>query len=189
MIAIKNAQIVLENGIEQNKALLFEEKIIGLVNENEIPEGAEVIDANGGYVTPGFIDLHIHGYLTRDVCDVSEESMRIISKGIVANGVTGYLPTTMTVDMKVIQGAIDTCRALMKEEDFDGSTILGVHAEGPFISEAKKGAQDAKYILKPDAEFVKKNADVIRIITLAPEEDTDNFDAIREIADKTNVVV
>ena len=189
MIAIKNAQIVLENGIEQNKALLFEEKIIGLVNENEIPEGAEVIDAKGGYVTPGFIDLHIHGYLTRDVCDVSEESMRIISKGIVANGVTGYLPTTMTVDMKVIQGAIDTCRALMKEEDFDGSTILGVHAEGPFISEAKKGAQDAKYILKPDAEFVKKNADVIRIITLAPEEDTDNFDAIREIADKTNVVV
>lgn len=189
MIAIKNAQIVLENGIEQNKALLFEEKIIGLVNENEIPAGAEVIDAKGGYVTPGFIDLHIHGYLTRDVCDVSEESMRIISKGIVANGVTGYLPTTMTVDMKVIQGAIDTCRALMKEEDFDGSTILGVHAEGPFISEAKKGAQDAKYILKPDAEFVKKNADVIRIITLAPEEDTDNFDAIREIADKTNVVV
>ena len=189
MIAIKNAQIVLENGIEQGKALLFDEKIVGLVNENEIPQDIEVIDAKGGYVTPGFIDLHIHGYLTKDVCDVSEESVRIISKGIVANGVTGYLPTTMTVDMKVIQGAIDTCRALMKEENFDGSTILGVHAEGPFISEAKKGAQDAKYILKPDAEFVKKNADVIRIITLAPEEDTENFDAIREIADKTNVVV
>ena len=189
MIAIKNAQIVLENGIEQGKALLFDEKIVGLVNENEISQDIEVIDAKGGYVTPGFIDLHIHGYLTKDVCDVSEESVRIISKGIVANGVTGYLPTTMTVDMKVIQGAIDTCRALMKEEDFDGSTILGVHAEGPFISEAKKGAQDAKYILKPDAEFVKKNADVIRIITLAPEEDTENFDAIREIADKTNVVV
>ena len=189
MIAIKNAQIVLENGIEQGKALLFDEKIVGLVNENEISQDIEVIDAKGGYVTPGFIDLHIHGYLTKDVCDVSEESVRIISKGIVANGVTGYLPTTMTVDMNVIQGAIDTCRALMKEEDFDGSTILGVHAEGPFISEAKKGAQDAKYILKPDAEFVKKNADVIRIITLAPEEDTENFDAIREIADKTNVVV
>ena len=189
MIAIKNAQFVLENGIEQGKALLFDEKIVGLVNENEIPQDIEVIDAKGGYVTPGFIDLHIHGYLTKDVCDVSEESVRIISKGIVANGVTGYLPTTMTVDMNVIQGAIDTCRALMKEENFDGSTILGVHAEGPFISEAKKGAQDAKYILKPDAEFVKKNADVIRIITLAPEEDTENFDAIREIADKTNVVV
>ena len=189
MIAIKNAQFVLENGIEQGKALLFDEKIVGLVNENEISQDIEVIDAKGGYVTPGFIDLHIHGYLTKDVCDVSEESVRIISKGIVANGVTGYLPTTMTVDMNVIQGAIDTCRALMKEEDFDGSTILGVHAEGPFISEAKKGAQDAKYILKPDAEFVKKNADVIRIITLAPEEDTENFDAIREIADKTNVVV
>lgn len=189
MFAIKNGKIILEDGIELDKVLLFSDKIEGIVGESEVPEGAEIIDAKGGYVSPGFIDLHIHGYLTKDVCDVSEESMRIISKGILANGVTGYLPTTMTVDMKVIQGAIDTCRALMKEKDFDGSTILGVHAEGPFISEAKKGAQDAKYILKPDAEFVKKNADVIKIITLAPEEDTENFDAIREIADKTDVVV
>ncbi len=189
MIAIKNAQIVLENGIVTDKVLVFDEKIKGLVSESEIPADAEIIDAKGGYVTPGFIDLHIHGYLTKDVCDASEESLRTISKGIVANGVTGYLPTTMTVDMSVIKGAIEACRALMKKDDYEGTKILGVHAEGPFISEAKKGAQDAKYILKPDAEFVKANADVIRLITLAPEEDTESFDAIREIADKTDVVV
>ncbi|MBQ8321609.1 MAG: N-acetylglucosamine-6-phosphate deacetylase [Clostridia bacterium] len=189
MVAIKNGKIILEDGIELDKALLFSDKIEGIVNESEIPDGAEIIDAKGGYVSPGFIDLHIHGYLTKDVCDANEESVRTISKGILANGVTGYLPTTMTVDMSVVKGAIDTCRALMKEEDFDGSTILGVHAEGPFISEAKKGAQDAKYILKPDAEFVKQNADVIRIITLAPEEDDADFSAIREITEKTDVVV
>ena len=190
MVAVKNGKIVLENGIIEGKALLYTDKIEGIVNECEIPADAEVIDAKGGYITPGFIELHIHGYLGKDVCDASVDSMRIISKGLLENGVTGYLPTTMTVDMKVIQGAIDACRTLMNEEgDFDGSTILGVHAEGPFISESKKGAQDARYILKPDAEFVKKNADVIRVITLAPEEDTENFDAIREMAEKTNVVV
>lgn len=188
MFAIKNGKLILANKIETGKVLLFTSKIEGIVEENEIPEGAEVIDANGGFVSPGLIDLHIHGYLGKDVCDGSEDSMRIISKGLLENGVTGYLPTTMTVDMTTINEAIDVCRSLMKENDFDGSAILGVHAEGPFISASKKGAQDERYILKPDAEFVKKNADVIKIITLAPEED-ENFSAIRDIVDKTDVVV
>ena len=188
MFAIKNAKIVLENEVVCEKAILYSDKIEAIVAESEIPEGAEVIDAEGGYVTPGFIELHIHGYLGKDVCDASEESMRIISAGLVENGVTGYLPTTMTVDMSIVQGAIDVCRNLMNDESLVGSKILGVHAEGPFISESKKGAQDPRYILKPDAEFVKKNADVIKIITLAPEEDTD-FAAIREITEKTDVVV
>ena len=191
MTAIINAKIILEDGIVEGKALLFTDKIEGIVDASEIPAGTKILDAQGGYVAPGLIDLHIHGYLTRDVCDASEESIRIISKGLLANGVTGYLPTTMTVDMKVIQGAIDVCRDLMAKggADFDGSTILGVHAEGPFISEAKKGAQDAKYILKPDADFVKKNADVIKLITLAPEEDDADFSAIKRIKAETDVVV
>ena len=188
MVAIKNGKIILEDGIIEGKVLLYSDKIEGIVDASEIPNGSGVIDAKGGYIAPGFIDLHIHGYLSKDVCDACEESVRIISKGLLENGVTGYLPTTMTVDMAVVQGAIDVCRELMKEDDFDGSTILGVHAEGPYISESKKGAQDAKYILKPNAEFVKKNADVIRIITLAPEEDA-GFGEIRKMAKDTDVVV
>ena len=188
MLAVKHAKFIVKDRIESGKALLFTDKILAIVREEDIPSDVEVIDAEGGYVAPGFIDLHIHGYLGRDVCDASEESMRIISKGLLENGVTGYLPTTMTVDMKTVEGAIDVCRKLMDEDDFDGSTILGVHAEGPFISASKKGAQDERFILKPDAEFVKNNADVIRIITLAPEED-DNFSAIRDIVIDTDVVV
>ena len=188
MLAVKHAKFIVKDRIESGKALLFTDKILAFVREEDIPSDVEVIDAEGGYVAPGFIDLHIHGYLGRDVCDASEESMRIISKGLLENGVTGYLPTTMTVDMKTVEGAIDVCRKLMDEDNFDGSTILGVHAEGPFISASKKGAQDERFILKPDAEFVKNNADVIRIITLAPEED-DNFSAIRDIVIDTDVVV
>ena len=188
MLAVKNGKFIVKDRIESGKALLFTDKILALVREGDIPSDVEIIDAEGGYVAPGFIDLHIHGYLGRDVCDASEESMRIISKGLLENGVTGYLPTTMTVDMKTVQGAIDVCRNLMDEDNFDGSTILGVHAEGPFISASKKGAQDERFILKPDAEFVKNNADVIKIITLAPEED-ENFSAIRDIVIDTDVVV
>ena len=190
MKAIVNGKIILKDRIVENCALLYTDKIEDVIPENLVPENAEIIDANGGYVAPGLIDLHIHGYLSKDVCDGEEESIRIISKGLLANGVTGYLPTTMTEDMAVIRKALETCRDLMEEsKTWEGSTILGCHAEGPFISESKKGAQDAKYILKPDASFVKEYKDIIKTITLAPECDTEDFKAIREICRDTDVVV
>lgn len=189
MKAIINGRIVLKDRVVENSALLYSDVIEGILPADKLPEGVEIIDAKGGYVAPGLIDLHIHGYLGKDVCDGEEESIRTISKGLLANGVTGYLPTTMTVDMKVVRKALEVCRALKEESrDWEGSAILGCHAEGPFISEKKKGAQDPKYILKPDAKFVKEYADIIRIITLAPEEDED-FKAISEIRRDTDVIV
>ena len=103
MKAIVNGKIILKDRIVENSVLLYSDVIEGIVSPDCIPEGAEVIDAKGGYVAPGLIDLHIHGYLGKDVCDGEEESIRTISKGLLANGVTGFLPTTMTVDMKVIK--------------------------------------------------------------------------------------
>lgn len=190
MKAIVNGKIILKDRIVDGCALLYSDVIEGIVPVDNVPADAEVIDANGGYVSPGLIDLHIHGYLGKDVCDGEEESIRTISEGIVKNGVTGYLPTTMTVDMKVIKKALEVCRSLKEEsKNWKGSEILGCHAEGPFISESKKGAQDAKYILKPDAAFVKEYSDIIKTITLAPETDENDFAAIREICRDTDVVV
>ena len=190
MKAIINGKVILKDRIIEDSVLLFSDTIEGIFSKDEIPEGAQIIDAKGGYVAPGLIDLHIHGYLGKDVCDGEEDSIRTISKGIIANGVTGYLPTTMTVDMKVIKKALEVLRNLKEEsKTWDGSAILGCHAEGPFISESKKGAQDAKNILKPDAEFVKEYADIIKIITLAPETDTKDFEQIREMSQKTDVVI
>ena len=190
MKAIVNGKIILKDEIIEGYALLLSDVIEAVIPQDKLPENAEIIDAQGGYIAPGLIDLHIHGYLGCDVCDGDENSMRTISRGLLANGVTGYLPTTMTVDMKIIRKSLEVCRSLMNEsKSWDGSAILGVHAEGPFISEGKKGAQDAKYILKPDASFVKEYSDVIKIITLAPETDESDFSAIREICKDTSVTV
>ena len=190
MKAVVNGKIILKDRVVDGFALLFSDVIEGILPEDKLPSDVEKIDAKGGFVSPGLIDLHIHGYLGCDVCDGTKESIRTISEGIIANGVTGYLPTTMTVDMKVIKQALEVCRELSEEsKSWNGSTILGVHAEGPFISESKKGAQDAKYILKPDAAFVKEYADIIKLITLAPETDTEDFAAIREISRDTDVVI
>lgn len=190
MKAIINGKIILKDRIVEGYALVFSDVFEGIVSNENIPRDAEIIDAKGGYVAPGLIDMHIHGYVGKDVCDGEEESIRAISKALLQNGVTGYLPTTMTVDMKVIKKALEVLRALKEEsKNWDGSQILGCHAEGPFISKDKKGAQDEKYILKPDAKFVKEYADIIKTITLAPETDENDFAAIREICRDTDVVV
>lgn len=190
MNTIINGKIILKDSILSDHAILYTDVIQGIVPVDSIPSDAQIIDAKGGYVAPGLIDLHIHGYLSKDVCDGQEESIRTISNGLLANGVTGYLPTTMTVDMKVIRKALEVCRDLKEEsKNWNGSAILGCHAEGPFISEAKKGAQDPAYILKPDATFVKEYADIIKVITLAPETDTEDFSQIRQIVQDTDVVV
>ena len=189
MKAIVNGKLILKDRIVEGKALLYTDVIEGIVDADKVPADAEIIDAAGKYVAPGLIDLHIPGYLGKDVCDGSVESMRTICEGIVKNGVTGFLPTTMTVSMDVIIKALETCRSLMEEsKTWNGTTILGVHAEGPFINTKKKGAQNPEYILVPSAEFVKEYADVIRIISLAPEMD-ENFKEITKMRKETDVVV
>ena len=190
MKAVVNGKIILKDRVLEGFALLYTDVIEGIVPADNIPADAEIIDAEGGYVSPGLIDLHIHGYLGKDVCDGEEESLRVIAEGIVQNGVTAFLPTTMTESMDTIKKSLEAIRGCMeKSKDWKGSVILGAHAEGPFISPSKKGAQALEYILKPDAKFVKEYSDVIKTITLAPEEDTEDFAAIREIVRDTDVVI
>jgi hypothetical protein len=71
--------------------------IADIVPNEKVPAGTELIDADGGYIAPGLIDLHIHGYLGADTCDCDPAGIYTIAKGVVSNGVTGFLPTTMTV--------------------------------------------------------------------------------------------
>lgn len=189
MKGIKNGKIILPDRILTGYTLLYTDVIAGIVPDGEAPETAEMTDARGGYVAPGLIDLHIHGYLGADTCDCDAAGIYTMAKGIAGCGVTGFLPTTMTVDMQVVKKALETCRELKEtSRQWDGAAILGCHAEGPFISEKKKGAQSAEYILPPDADFVREYGDIIKILTLAPETDKD-FTAIRQICRETEVVV
>ena len=94
---IKNGRIVMPDRIIDGKALAYDGQISGYINAGDIPEGAEVIDAQGNYVCPGFVDIHIHGYLNEDTSDGNPEGIRRMAYGIAENGVTSFLPTTMTV--------------------------------------------------------------------------------------------
>lgn len=187
MKAIVNGKIILPDSIVEGRALLFDEKIIGL--SDAVPEGAEIIDAKGRYVAPGLVDIHIHGYLGEDTSDGSVEGIRKMAEGIVKNGVTAWLPTTMTVSYDDLRRAFDAVRVLMdKKNNPKGAQIMGVHAEGPFINPSKKGAQAVEYIRPADAPFLIENSDVIRIVTIAPEM-PGALDCIREVTEKTSILM
>lgn len=187
MKAIVNGKIILPDSIVEGRALLFDEKIAGL--SETVPEGAEIIDAKGRYVAPGLVDIHIHGYLGEDTSDGSVEGIRKMAEGIVKNGVTAWLPTTMTVSYDDLRRAFDAVRVLMdKKNNPKGAQIMGVHAEGPFINPSKKGAQAVEYIRPADAPFLIENSDVIRIVTIAPEM-PGALDCIREVTEKTSILM
>ena len=165
MNAIKNVKIVVGGKILEESVFLFEgDRIQGF--SKEIPQGAKIIDGGGLYLSAGLIDQHIHGYGGEDTMTHSPKGM---AKGLPQNGVTAFLPTTMTQDEQTIAAAFRRIRTAQKEAK--GARILGAHMEGPFIHPEKKGAQNGEYILPPDSEMVE---DIVKIVTYAPERDREN---------------
>jgi N-acetylglucosamine-6-phosphate deacetylase len=128
----------------------------------------EIIDLNGNYLAPGFIDLHVHGALGRDTMEASAEAFRSICDFHASGGTTSLLLTTATAPLneilKVLQAVRDFRSAI--------TPIVGVHVEGPFISKAKAGAQRAEFIQDPSPAAVRQlleYADVLKRVTIAPE--------------------
>lgn len=174
MKAIINGKIILENQILENHTLVFNESIVAIEENISLREVEEIIDAKGAYLSPGFIDLHVHGAMGHDVMDANVEGLKVIGEHVLKNGVTSFLATTMTMPKKSIHKAIVSVEEFMSLEDYQGATALGIHLEGPFINPEKKGAQNEDYIVKPSVEFIKEYLDLIKIITYAPEMDRDN---------------
>lgn len=189
MKCIKGASIVLPDAVVEGKALLFDEKIIGVVDVDAIPAEAEIIQADGCYVAPGLVDVHIHGYLNEDASDGKADGIRKMAEGVMKNGVTTFLPTTMTVSIEEIEAALNVVRSLQEEsKTWKGAYLAGVNAEGPFINESKKGAQAAEHIKLPDSDWILANKDIIKLCTIAPETEG-GFEAIEKITKNSDVRV
>lgn len=173
MKAIVNGTILTPTGEVEGKALAFEHgAIVGILDA--APARAEVIDAAGGYVSPGLVDVHCHGFMGWDASHGSADEIRWMSRQMAKWGTTAWLPTTMTLDWPVLEKCFGAIRQAMGESmdgGWRGATVLGCHAEGPFINPKKKGAQAGSSIQRPDAEKLRPWAGVVRLMTVAPEVD------------------
>lgn len=167
---IKNCKIIFHNRIEAGEVLIGDGKIKNINPKNYSDE--EVVDGEGCFLSPGFIDVHIHGAGGCDTMDGTTASINTISKVIARYGTTSFLPTTMTCSLEDIKKAVDAAVSCMKEGT-EGAQVVGIHLEGPYISPNMIGAQNPKYVEKPSVEsfnyIVGENVSAIKSITLAPE--------------------
>lgn len=170
MKAIVNANIIAGDDILRGRGILFDKTIVKITENCDLDESAleEIYDADGKFLSPGFIDIHIHGCKGKDTMDDNDDSIPDISKSIAATGVTAFMPTTMTMKFSAIEKTVNRIRRHMNNGP--GAQILGCNLEGPFISDEYKGAHDGRYIIKPDFSRIKDFMDVIKLVTIAPEE-------------------
>ncbi|MBO8127166.1 MAG: N-acetylglucosamine-6-phosphate deacetylase [Firmicutes bacterium] len=174
-LLITNGKVITPEGILVGGAIRISEGVITEVQqEGEVSaEGAEVLDAEGGYIAPGLIDMHIHGSQGLDVMDGKPESLIKLAQYLAITGTTVFVPTTMTASSdklhKVAQATSEAIRRLRPE----CAEIIGLHLEGPFVNPAKQGAQDPESIRPFNLEEVQRLQEaaqgLIKRITFAPE--------------------
>jgi len=167
--AILNGKLIVDNQVLEEKILLFDDKIVDIVDDIVISDSddVEIIDAKGKYVSAGFIDLHIHGSGGADVMDATAEALETLSTTLPQTGTTSFLATTMTMSTQDIDNALQNIQN--NAHSVTGAKIVGVHLEGPFINASKHGAQDKNYVQSPNFKLIENYMDEVKMITLAPE--------------------
>jgi N-acetylglucosamine-6-phosphate deacetylase len=162
--------------LEECAVLVGDGKIVEVFNERRfkqktLPSSTEVYDVAGAYITPGFIDEHIHGFRGFGTDDGREDSILAMSENLAAYGVSGFCPTLYSQSEDEMKRSIRACVSAMGREK--GARILGIHLEGPFISKEKPGVQRPEFIRPVDLalmdELYESAEGRILTMTVAPE--------------------
>lgn len=174
MLLVKNGRVITPiRTIDLGAVLIKGDTIVAVGTEEAVtaPKGTPVIDAQGCYIAPGFIEGHVHGGAGGDVMAGTVDSILTCGRLHARGGVTSFMPTTLTSPMTVIEQVLQACEEAMNTT-YDGAKVLGVHLEGPYFSENQKGAQNAAYLKTPvpqDYLPLLERYKCIRKITAAPE--------------------
>lgn len=166
---IKNANVYNEDGSFLKKDIFIEGEMIA---DNASVADQEVLDGEGLYLIPGLTDIHFHGCVGYDFCDGTPEAVRSIAMYQAKNGVTTIAPATMTLDDERLTRIFKNVGDYNNES---GAILAGINMEGPYLSYAKKGAQNPMYLRRPDVEHFHKmqslSKGLIKLMAIAPEEE------------------
>ncbi|WP_044481802.1 N-acetylglucosamine-6-phosphate deacetylase [Paenibacillus antibioticophila] len=178
-LQIIHAQVVTPRGIIKDGAVSVENGVIRYVGTTPGLASAglsthEAIDAQGAYVLPGFIDIHVHGGMLQDFSAPSKQAFDDITKLHLSQGTTSMLATTMTMPKEVIDAVLEEVHRYI-EDGMPYAKLAGVHLEGPFINPNWPGAQNPAHIVPPNKAWVEqwnaKYPGLIKQVTLAPEQE------------------
>jgi N-acetylglucosamine-6-phosphate deacetylase len=155
-LKIINGQIITPNGIIRGGSMLIADgKIIEISNSNIDAPGALEIDAGGQYVSPGFIDIHVHGGGGHDFMDNTVDAFLGIAQLHAKHGATAMLPTTLSCEKADLLETLKIYEEANRANT-NGSQFIGIHIEGPYFAMNQRGAQDPRYIREPDPEEYKE---------------------------------
>lgn len=173
LMLIKNIKIItpyeilIGFGVKIKDGRIIDINLEHLLNE----QGEEIIDGQGYYLSPGFIDIHNHGNSGYDVMDSTEEAIDKMGEFHISKGVTSYLGTIITSSYDDMIKAMENIAAY--ENKRNKANILGIHLEGPFFDIGKKGAQPEEFIRLPNLKDVENMISIsqgkMKMVSLAPE--------------------
>ena len=185
-ILFKNAKIVTDKEIIESNLLVNEDIIEKIEKDIKEEESYEIIDVNGNYLIPAFVDVHIHGASGHDFMDSTDTAVKEISKFLCTKGTSNFLSTTLSSKKSTL---IENLKIMSKlqNEDIGGATLVGVHMEGPYFDVEYKGAQNDKYIIESSIkdidEFLSVKDDLIKIFSISPHSYV-NREAIKYLTSK-----
>ena len=169
---ITNATAFVGGKFQANTDILVQNGLITAIGKGLSAPEQNVINVQGDYLLPGFVDIHIHAFMGMEVMQ-GEVAIRHMSRELKKVGVAGFLPTTMSASAEATKKALHGIYAVMQNPEPDGAVVLGAHMEAPFLHPQKAGAQLAQYFLLPNQEnwdsYVGPYASIVRIVTLAPD--------------------
>ena len=170
MRAITNVQVVTPSGIIHEGTVIYDQQIrwVGPFQENTVASFDELLDGRGLFLGTGLIDIHIHGIAGADTSDATVASLMTMSSTLARQGVTSFLPTTITAPWPEVRRVLGAIRHAQRGAP-SGASVLGAHLEGPFLSPERVGAHSQAELLAPDFSLLREFLDVIRIVTFAPE--------------------
>jgi N-acetylglucosamine-6-phosphate deacetylase len=135
------------------------------------PKDAPDLHLDGGTLAPGLVDLQVNGYYGHDLVDADATGWRTVVSRLPETGVTSFLPTFITAPVEVQAEALRRTRDLLPGLPPDATRVLGVHLEGPFLSEKRKGAHNAEFLTDPTPAAIAAllETGLVKLVTLAPE--------------------
>ncbi|HSN07600.1 MAG TPA: N-acetylglucosamine-6-phosphate deacetylase [Hanamia sp.] len=172
-LKIINGRVITSHRIIDHANVLISNGVISEISDKKISSKTDItIDAKGNYISPGFIDIHVHGGGGSDFMDGTVKDFLTIAETHLQHGTTAMVPTTLTAEKEDLLD-IFSVYGNAHTQNKKGSQFLGMHIEGPYFSINQKGAQDARYIRKPEkneySEIIQKYGDIIARWSAAPE--------------------